>query len=289
MYRFSLNTNCLHKTKSSSEIALLAQRLKFDGIEWGLPSIDKVPSAVKEMAQVTSDQGLQIVSFINGPHLWKTDSVRRYSEAIASAGGKMLRVAHPWVAWNYDESLHQPDSFMDLFKQAREGLENLQPISYEYGVRYVVELHAGSLCASPTAVRHLLDGLNPACVGAIYDPANTLVEGYIRPRNAVESLGPYLAYLHVKNIVINYHGQFLSGPFPRPAFAYHLCDLDAGALDYLEVLFALNLTKFDGWLSFEEFFADNTETKLSKAMTYIQQCARIAPDQIQLPYTNFNA
>jgi hypothetical protein len=68
------------------------------------------------MHKLTADAGLEVLGYLNAGQMWKEDLMRRWSEAIAGCGGHTLRVAHPWFAWDYSESLHQAENYLDLVK-----------------------------------------------------------------------------------------------------------------------------------------------------------------------------
>jgi len=285
-YKYAVNTNTL-KDMSYVDVAALCARTGYDGIEWGLPKEDLSESTVKEMARITAGEGLDVMAYINAGHLWKADVMRRYSDLVAAVQGRMLRVAHPWLAYNYEESLHQPDSFMDLLKRTRDGLEALQPLSRQYGIRYVLEMHGGSLTASAPACRYLMDGLDPATVGVIFDAANGINEGFLRPRHSAEMLGPYLAYVHAKNLMLSYAGDFEDGP-RRIKWQSRVVPLECGMVDWVEVFFALKCVDFSGWISAEEFFRDAPESHLARGLAFLKECEAAAPSEPQEPFTTFN-
>jgi sugar phosphate isomerase/epimerase len=289
MFKYAVNSNSIRKALSSAEIAKLAKDVGLDGIEWGLPAIEKAGEEIKEMARLTADQGLSVAGYINGGKLWKQEEMKRWAEIVASVGGKSLRVAHPWNAWNYDESLHQKASWNEIFDLAKGGLPNLMALGKEYGIRFVLELHAGGLTASALAAAKFLEGCDSRYVGVIYDPANTVIEGFMRPRNQVEVLGKYLAYVHAKNVTCNFTGEFIAGPVRRAKWEYKTCTPSNGILDYMEVGYALKLGGFDGWISFEEFFrAPEAGAQLKDALEFMKECERHAPGRPQPPYTTFN-
>jgi sugar phosphate isomerase/epimerase len=286
-YKYAVNTNSL-KDMTPSEIAKLAARLGYDGIEWGLPKDGLCVELLKEMAHVTKEEGLEVCGYINAGQLWKADVMRTYTDLVAAVDGKTLRVAHPWLGYNFDESLHQRDSFMTLFARAREGLEALVPLSEESGIQYVLEMHGGSMTASASACRHLMGGLPASAVGVIFDPANTVLEGFLRPRHSAEVLGPYLSYVHAKNVVITYSGDVLPGAVKRPAFTSKVCPINSGMLDWVETFFALNCVGYEGWIAVEEFFKENTEAQLTRGLAELKECAAAAPCGPQEPFTTFN-
>ncbi len=287
--KFAINTNSFRKQCTKAELVKLAVDAGVDGIEWGLGSLDDAAGDAAEMSQRTRDAGLAVCGFINAGILWKFDEIRRWSEAAAAAGAPNLRVAHPWFAWNYQESLHQRESFQSLLDRSRKGLEKLQDLSREYHLRYVLETHAGGVAASPWCVPVLLKDLDPATVGVIYDPANTCIEGFVRPAGAVNMMGPYMAYLHLKNLELVRHDP--ATPGLRPEWVPERRHLEAGMVDYMELAYALKLNRFDGWGSFEEPVAKTPAEALDEYrhnIEYIKNCLAQAPDKPEEPFLTFN-
>lgn len=288
-FKFSVNTNTLKKTRTTAQIVELCSQAGADGIEWGLSSLETAAADAIEMQRLTSAAGMEVVGYLGAGHLWKTNLIRQWSEAVAASGGRMLRVAAPWYAWNFEESLHQQDSFSGLLDKAREGLEALIPLSREYRIRYVIEIHAGNVAASPWAVRELMRGLDPECVGAIYDPANTALEGFIRPAGACELMGRHLAYVHAKNLFLTLSQQ--RPPFVNPSRAQWVMSktfLEQGLIDYVEIFFALKRIGFSGYISLEEFISAEPLLEITDGIKFLKECAAAAPDRTLEPFLKFN-
>ncbi|MBR7138436.1 MAG: sugar phosphate isomerase/epimerase [Lentisphaeria bacterium] len=247
--KFSINTNGLRNHYSPAQIVQECLKAGVDGIEWGLNGIDTAEKDAAEMRKLTEDAGLEILSYINAGILWKTDDIRRWSDAVLAGGGRILRVAHPWFAWDYNESVHQPDDFMTLVEKSKEGMAKLMELGKEYNIRYVLETHKGSCFASPLMVPLALKDFDPRYCGVIYDPANAVLEGFVLPRIAVEVMKEYIAYIHTKNLMFK-EGRTPEG---RTKLDFERRTVDNGAVDYVELMFALKLHNWDGWFSFEEF------------------------------------
>ena len=288
--KISVNTNSLRNKFNNREIVELVQQVGAGGIEWGLHGLDTIEADCKEMKKLSDDAGLEIISFINGGKLFKTEEIIRWSEAVAKTGVQMLRVAHPWYAWDYEEALHQPDRYDDLLKLTREGLERLQAIGHQFGIRYVMETHGSSVFASPVVAHFLLAGLDPAVFGIIYDPANTYIEGFVRPRGAVEVIGDYMGYLHIKNVRWQTTMRTLPDNRERKVWFPEKCALDAGLVDYQEVFFALNCAGLDPWLSFEEMYSekDAIAAEICQGIAHLKQCQAEAPKSPREPFKTFN-
>ena len=285
--KFAINTNTLRKKCTIEEIVKIALDAGVQGIEWGLGAIEGIEKETKLMRKATEDAGLEVLSYINGGKLWKTDEIRRYSEAVAAGNGHILRVAHPWFAFNYDESLHQPDSFMTLVEMSREGLAKLMELGKEYNIRYVLETHAGSCFASPLAVPWILKDFDPKYCGVIYDPANTLIEGFVRLRGAVELMGDYIAYIHAKNLAFvektDENGKLTFGRQRRT--------VDQGMIDYVELMFALKMHNWHGFFSFEEFVTQDSSQvaeEVRNGIEHLKKCREAAHDAPCEPFVSFN-
>jgi len=208
---------------------------------------------------------------------------------VAGCAGKTLRVAHPWFAWDYTESLHQPDNYLDLVKRAKDALKMLESLSIEYRIKYVLEMHSGSIAADPWAIRYLMEDLDPECVGAIYDPANTIVEGFIRPRGACELLGRHLAYVHAKNLIFVSLAAYTETMKPRRMqWQFHKTFIDQGMIDYVEIYFALKNSGFSGWISLEEFVTDNYVQEIAESINFLKECDQAAPEAPGEPFSAFN-
>ncbi len=289
-FLYSVNTNGLRNNYSNAEIVAMCKKLKVQGIEWGLPPLEKARRAINDMCQRTRDAGLKVAGYINGGKLWKQDELKRWVEIVASVDGPSLRVAHPWVAFSYEESLHQRVSFNDIFKMARDAMPAVVELSKTSGVRLLLEMHSGSLVASPLAAVMLFDGVDPKYVGAIYDPANTVIEGNLRPRSEVEVLGDYMGYVHAKNIAFALDGRFKEEPVTRANWKYMKTHLPYGMVDWVEIFFALKVGGFKGWISSEEYFADGTDQyeQLKNGIAFLKECAKVAPARPRKPYTKFN-
>lgn len=289
-FQYAVNTNHFRHDKTAAEIVGLCVKAGVAGIEWGLKGLDTASADVAEMVRRTADAGLEIVGFLNAGPLWQIDDLRRWSEAIAACPGKTLRVNPPWFAWDYTESRHQPNGYMDLVERTRDAMPMLETLAREYDVRYVIELHAGSTAACPWAMRYLLDGIDPDCVGVIYDPANMILEGFIRPRGACELLGRHLAYVHAKNLMFAPAAANTDDGEPRRMrWQMHRTLLDQGMVDYVEVCFALNCAGYDGWISLEEFVTDDPVREIAQSVAYLKQCAQAAPAKPCEPFSEFPA
>jgi sugar phosphate isomerase/epimerase len=281
--KYAINTNCLKNNFSRQEIVEIARNADLQGIEWGLSALVDAAKDASEMTMLTEDAGLEVVSFINAPHCYKLDLMKQWSEAVAGANGKILRVSPPWYAWDYDEAIRQNESFLHHLQVTRDGLIKLQELSKEFGIRYVIEIHSGSIAASPWGIKYLMDGLDPQAVGTIWDPANMMIEGNIRPTASMELLGEYLSYVHVKNLE-------WSRKVDNSGWEIIHKTIDCGLVNYKEIIFALKKFNYAGWLSFEELCTgkENVLPEITNAVTFLNKCINDTPGKTVEPYLNYN-
>ena len=285
--KFSINTNGLRNHYSPAQIVQECLKAGVDGIEWGLNGIDIAEKDAAEKRKLTEDAGLEILSYINAGILWKTDDIRRWSDAVLAGGGRILRVAHPWFAWDYNESVHQPDDFMTLVEKSKEGMAKLMELGKEYNIRYVLETHKGSCFASPLMVPLALKDFDPRYCGVIYDPANAVLEGFVLPRIAVEVMKEYIAYIHTTNLMFK-EGRTPEG---RTKLDFERRTVDNGAVDYVELMFALKLHNWDGWFSFEEFVSKDpalVADEVKKGIEHLKWCRKEAKNSLEAPFLHFN-
>jgi sugar phosphate isomerase/epimerase len=109
-------------------------------------------------------------------------------------------------------------------------------------VAVLVETAPATTTPSTAQARALVEGLPPERVGVLYDPGNMVIEGHVDPRLALAELGPYLRHVHVKNIA----WRRLNG-----VWRWRHASLDAGLLDWAEIVSALHKAGYRGRLSLD--------------------------------------
>ena len=91
----------------------------------------------------------------------------------------------------------------------------------------------------------LVEPFDPGKIGVNYDPANLVIEGKESWQMGLELLGPYLDYVHAKNISwVREDGTW------RWVFAA----MSEGQVGWAEVMQALDRVGYDGYVSFEDFY-----------------------------------
>jgi sugar phosphate isomerase/epimerase len=138
-----------------------------------------------------------------------------------------------------------------------------------FGVRALVELHHRSLLPSASAAAAFLSGCDPQHVGVIHDAGNMVYEGFEQYRLGLETLGPYLGHVHLKNARWRTVGQRPDGSTEWQAEA---APLAAGIVDVAALIRALRQVGYDDWVSFEDFSTEQPlADRLRAILAYVRQ------------------
>lgn len=162
----------------------------------------------------------------------------------AEAGIRLVRLGY----WQYDPARR----YAACFDAARRHLDRLAVLARRSGVRLAVQLHGGTIHSSGALTARLLDGHDPAYLGAYPDPGNQAVqEGREDWRLTFDLLRPWLCCVGVKN----------GGWFPAAVAAsgqreWHAdwLGLAEGMAPWAEIAPYLAATGYDGPLSFHSHY-----------------------------------
>jgi len=252
------------------ELAASAKEAGLNGVEWRYAEVPneamgQAPSywgnnrctiapskgmeEVERFKQAALRHGLEVVSLTPYLRAGDSEATEKVLEAARRAGAAMIRLGVP----GYDRS--RP--FGELLEEGRAYLQEAQRLCRKYGVKGVVEIHHGTIAASASGARRLVEGLDPEWVGVLFDPGNMIQEGVENYRMAMELLGPYLAHVHVKNAGWLRVGTNAAGE------AVWTCDwvgLKEGAVPWRQVLSDLIAVGYDGYLGVEDFSGQFAES-----------------------------
>jgi sugar phosphate isomerase/epimerase len=138
-------------------------------------------------------------------------------------------------------------------KRTRAGLDAVVDVAAAEGIIVLVETAPGTLAPTPELAASLVAHHSPKRAGVLYDPGNTVIEGYVAPALAAASLGPHLHHVHVKNI----------GWVPkRGSWQWRYAALSDGLLDWGGVLAALDAAGYAGGFSIDHLRGRPTLTAL---------------------------
>ncbi len=233
------------------EAAALVADVGYTGIEWTLDytnalwdgesnwHIDtgNLAETAERARRAADEHGLTTVALGSRCGCFDPDRVRVALEAARLAGALGVRVHAP----GYDGSTHHDE----LLRRGRDAFAALEEDARAAGVKVWVEIHNGLICPSASAMRRLLDGFDPAWIGAIFDPGNMLREGMENWRMAVQMLGPYLQHVHAKD----------GGWFRRDDGEWECRNMPFpdGMVNWPQVIEALGSVGYEGFLDIEDF------------------------------------
>ena len=231
--------------------AKLVAEIGYAGIEWTVDYPDALwdgksnwhidttdlENSARAARQAARENGLAVTVVCPRCRCTELDGLRLGMQAAQLTGAFAVRV----LPSLYDGT--RP--YGQLFDQARAALKALERMARDMGVKALLEIHNGTIAASTAATRRLLDGFDPECLGAIFDPGNMVREGMENWRMAIEMLGPYVQHVHVKDI----------GWLRDKAGRWHYVDmaLDEGMVDWKQVIEGLRSIGYEGFLSIEDF------------------------------------
>jgi len=124
----------------------------------------------------------------------------------------------------------------------------------EAAAALLVETSPGTLAPSACLARELVAHQPPVRAGVLYDPGNTVIEGFLAPALAVALLGAHLRHVHVKNIAWARAGG---------GWRWRRATLDGGLVDWPATLRALGGAGYGGAFSIDHLSAAATRARLA--------------------------
>jgi sugar phosphate isomerase/epimerase len=186
----------LLREQSLPEIAEIGRNLGFDGIDFlirsGYHVEPEAPEKLREAITTLRTNGIAVPMATTDLTNPGTLPAERLFAECAEAGVKLIRLGY----WHYDAQR----GYQACFDQARLDLDALEKLARKTGVKLAIQLHGGTIHCSGALTRALLDGHDPAYLGAYADPGNQAVQdGREDWQLTLDLLRPWLCCLGVKN------------------------------------------------------------------------------------------
>ncbi|GAC1648931.1 MAG: hypothetical protein NVS4B8_22350 [Herpetosiphon sp.] len=263
--------------------------LGYDGIEWRVTdqqeSVDQRPgfwasnrctwplqSFVSDAPQIramTQAAGLKMPVVGTYVTCAELPRVEQAMQGAARLGCRKLRINIP----RYDNTV----AYQSLYEQAVGQYRQVAELAQKHNVQALIELHHGSLTPSATAAARFLSNFDPQYVGAIHDAGNMVYEGYEQYRLGIETLGPYLAHVHLKNAIWQQTGMRPDG---SSIWQANWAPISKGIVDVGALLHALYRAGYDGWISFEDFSTEQPiKDRLRDNLAYVKQVVQRCHEQ----------
>jgi sugar phosphate isomerase/epimerase len=171
-----------------AQLAAFVKEAGFDGIEFPLRNGFQLEPADAEkglpkLAKFFADYGLRIFSVASSLD-------EKIFSACAEAGVPLIRIM--------PEISHEA-GYMSSEMQLRDKLAKVLPLCEKYGVKVGMQQHYGDFVTDSMGLRHLMEGLNPAYVGAVWDCAHDALAGQ-QPEFGLDIVWEYLSMVNLKNV-----------------------------------------------------------------------------------------
>jgi sugar phosphate isomerase/epimerase len=121
-------------------------------------------------------------------------------------------------------------------------------------VAVLIETSPGTLAPSAERAVGLVEHQAPEYAGVLFDPGNTVIEGYLAPALAVARLGPYLQHVHVKNIAWRRNAA--------GNWEWRYAPLTRGMVVWAELFDALRTARYEGGFSIDHLSGTATRERL---------------------------
>ena len=234
---------------------------------WGRHLADVSPAnlqhKVPAIRAAAARTGVRVCAL--APRLWVdnqelVDAVLDGAQAIDPEAPPMVRLSPP----GYDRT--RP--YAEQFAAVREGIERLLPQARARGVKLLYEIHVGTVAMSAARAHALLDGLDSAHVGAIFDLPNMSRVALEDTRQGMELLGPHLAYCHIGG---SRPVAGDSGPHGQRQWSWEFCPLAEGIANIPQVIADVRAVSYSGYLSIEDFSTLDADTRLGQGSAYLRR------------------
>jgi len=268
--KFSVASVCVRELTPRELIEAMVP-LGYKAVEWRLSapdhrsrcsiSHDDLPQGARTVIDLAHQRGIETLSLTSYYSANQYDQLAQLAEYASDLGVPAVRI---WSG-RYDRSR----TFLEQIDQCRKALARLAEPARRHSVRFCVEIHNNQLAFSANWARRLLEGLPPAFFGIIFDVANLHIEGYEPYRPALEIVGEYLAWTHIKDVVWERPEQ--ADPDREYAWQLKMAPVGQGMVNYRDFLLALKVMDLDPWLSLEEFTDRPFRQKATEAKAYFER------------------
>ena len=247
-------------TVGPEEAARLGRELGFDGIEWRVahrsaalrsepPSffannhctLEASDDDARRAAAWASEAGLEMPNLGTYIDVGDLEAVTRHMRFARAVGAASIRIGAAPLDEDYVQGRERTRAFV----------RSVEPLARQHGVRAVVETHFGTVCASASQARDLVEGCDPEWIGVLYDVGNMVFEGFEDYRAALGTLAEYLHLVHVKNALVT--------PRPGGGAERSWAALDAGLADIGALVEELATRGYAGWLVIEDFSTERPD------------------------------
>jgi sugar phosphate isomerase/epimerase len=247
----------------AAHVIEVASSLQFGVIEWGVGAHHAVElgcdaAALRERC-AAAGVGISGVSVQDEEvTLAAPRRARPYLQLASALGARFIRLfAPPYQGGSLDVEQ----------RTARDGLDAIVEEAAPEGMAVLIETSPATLAPTPGLAAALVDHQPPERAGILFDPGNTVIEGYVHPALAVARMGPHLHHVHVKNIA------WRNGSV---GWTWRHASLMGGMLAWPEILAALAAAGYRGGYSIDHLSGKPTRGRLRSETEALRALVRDA-------------
>lgn len=250
----------------------------YDGIEWRVctdpgdrekPSFwsgnrtsmtaDEVMQKADELKKLAEANHIAMPSLAAYIECYDLPVVEQHLKAAVAVGAKAVRIG----CGGFSKDI----PYKDQLNRARNAYSAVAEMAKQYNVRALIETHHGTLTPTIPLAMNVLQGLDPACTGIMWDPGNQVYEGMERYDFALGIAGEYLGEIHIKNT------RYVPGMLQNNGFTWigTGCQISSGIVNWASVFKELKDIGYDGWAMFEDFSTGEAlDDRLKNNLAYIK-------------------
>lgn len=214
----------------------------------------------EEVNSIAKEFGIEIPAFASSCDAGDIEQVKLLSEGAKAVGCPAIRLS----CQGYDGTTN----YHIIYASAVKSYERAIEITSSYGIRILVQMHAGTIYPSASLAYRIVSNFDAKYIGVIYDPQNMVKDGFETIQIAFELLGDYLAHIHA-----GAHRPYPNEPNNKGiiTWSWKACSLREGLYDFPKMVECLRKVNYQGFISIEDFRSDvSTEDKLRDAASYFR-------------------
>ncbi|MBN1445473.1 MAG: sugar phosphate isomerase/epimerase [Candidatus Omnitrophica bacterium] len=253
--------------KNPAEVIKLAEKYGCGGVEWwcrekGHIDVNNLPKSAEDVAKIMKDSQLETAGI--APYFkyneTRDEIAKIFNVAKILNTGKVRCHSYPFPG---------ESSVAELMERQIRWLEKeVLPATEEFDVQLNIEQHHNMICCTPNACLQMVAKFPPERIGIIYDPGNSLFEGFTKTGYALSVMGGHINHVHVKSA--RYVQEGGSVPAGRK-YPMEFGTLEKGDLNWEEIIKQLDGIGYKGYLSLEALDGRESETKLKEDIPFLQK------------------
>ncbi len=263
------------KDMTVDELARFGEQTGLDGFDLAVRPghpvhPDNVGDALPRAAEQLGQHGLCIAMVTGNFDLLLPDqpAARPLLRAMNAAGVRLLKLGY----FKFDPTTQD---YWDEVAKTRSALAGWEAMGREHGVKVCYHTHSNRcLGLNAGTLAHLLQGRDPACIGAYLDPCHLLIEGEAFDV-AAAILREWLSIVALKDVLLSREPQE-----PHGRLARTIVPAGHGMVDWTNVFAELRRIGFDGPLSIHcdfEIAASQREPQIRREIDFFRSRLSAAP------------